>query len=233
MPDVTRQERPLAPPRPQVEVALASDLSLVAEAVSAALSSRDFRVSLLAWPRVPRDDPAHRQLARLEPDVAVLLYDVDRSIRMAEASSLIRDWDGPWLVLTGAPQGVAWGGLRSAGATVVRPSMTGLDELTALIRTLSDGRPAPTEESLERYAAAWRKSQAQHAEVQDRIDSLTPRERQVLDLLRHGVRVRSIASMLGLSESTVRSQVRSVLRKLGVRSQLAAVAMLRAIDEAT
>ncbi|WP_028644882.1 helix-turn-helix transcriptional regulator [Nocardioides sp. URHA0020] len=226
------QPTPATRSRRAVEVVLASDLSLVAEAVAAALASRDIRTSLLSWPRVPRDDPAYRQLSRIRPDVAILLYDVDLSIRMAEAGALIRGWDGPWLVLTGASPGVAWGGLRSAGAAAVRTSMTDLDELEALIRHLSAGEEAPCAELLDDYAVAWREAQEENAEVQSRVDSLTPRERQVLDLLRHGIRVRGIASMLGLSESTVRSQVRSVLRKLDVRSQLAAVAMLRAMDEA-
>ena len=212
-------------------VAVASDLSLLAEAVGAALASRRLKVVQLAWPGVPRDDPTRRQLARLKPDVALLLYDVDMSIRMAQASALLRDWSGPWLVLTGSAPGAAWGGLRAAGAAAVRPNDTGLEEVEGLIRILATGRRAPCADSLDTYVDAWRFAQLRHSELQQRLDNLTPRERQVLDLLRRGVRVRAIAGRLGLSESTVRSQVRAVLRKLGVRSQLAAVALLRAIDE--
>jgi DNA-binding NarL/FixJ family response regulator len=214
-----------------ISVVLASDLSLIAEAVAAALASRRFRVRTLTWPRVPDDDAANRQLARLAPDVALLIYDVDLSIRMAEASALLRDWGGPWLVLTGAEPGAIWGGLRAAGAAAVRPSATGLDEVEALIRLLHAGQRAPCADLLDGYVDQWRSAQQRHAEAQGRLDTLTPRERQVLDLLRRGVRVRAIAAYLGLSESTVRSQVRAVLRKLGVRSQLAAVAVLRAIEE--
>jgi DNA-binding NarL/FixJ family response regulator len=214
-----------------LDVALASDLSLIAEAVSAALMSRRVRVSILTWPRVPRDDPVHRQLARLDPDAALLIYDVDMSIRMAEAGALIRDWVGPWVVLTGAAPGPAWGGLRAAGADAVRASNTSLDDVEYLLRMLAAGRVAPGAQDLDRYAEHWRRTQRQQAAMQRRLASLTPRERQVLDLLRHDNRVRGIALQLGLSESTVRSQMRSVLRKLDVRSQLAAVAALRALDE--
>lgn len=216
---------------PALTVALASDLSLVAESVGAALHSRKLEVEVLGWPDVPRDDPARRQLTRLAPDVAVLLYDVDMSIRMAEAGALLRDWAGPWLVLTGSPPGAAWGGLRAAGASAVRPSDTGLEEVEGLIRLLATGRPAPCADTLDEYVDTWRMAQLRHAEIQQRLDSLTPRERQVLGMLRRGLRVRTIALRLGLSESTVRSQVRAMLRKLGVRSQLAAVALLHAIDQ--
>lgn len=220
--------RPDATARPVV--ALASDLSLIAEAVRAALVSRQIDVTILTWPGLSRDDPVHRQLARVGPDVALLIYDVETPIRMAKAAALIREWDGPWVVLTGVPRGTRWGGLREAGAASVRPNMTGLDEIEALIVLLSDGLDAPCAEELDGLVGAWRAAQERVAGLQQRLNRLTPRELQVLDLLSSGVPVRSIAASLGLSESTVRSQVRAVLHKLGVRSQLAAVALLRATE---
>lgn len=216
--------------RRQVQVALASDLSLIAEAVRAALVSRQINVTILTWPGLSRDDPVHRQLTRVGPDVALLIYDADTPIRMAGAAALISEWDGPWVVLTGVPRGASWGGLREAGAASVRPNLTGLDEIEALIVSLSEGFAAPCADELDRLLADWQVAQERVAGLQRRLNRLTPRELQVLDLLSGGVPVRSIAARLGLSESTVRSQVRAVLHKLDVRSQLAAVALLRATE---
>lgn len=213
-----------------MQVALASDLSLIAEAVRAALVSRRIDVTVLTWPGLSRDDPVHRQLARVGPDVALLIYDADTPIRMARAAALIREWDGPWVVLTGMPHGARWGGLREAGAASVRPNVTTLDEIEALIVLLSDGLVAPCAEELDQLVGTWHTAQERVAGLQQRLNRLTPRELQVLDLLSSGVPVRSIAARLGLSESTVRSQVRAVLHKLDVRSQLAAVALLRATE---
>ena len=109
----------------------------------------------------------------------------------------------------------------------MRPSITGLDEIEQLILLLPEGGVAPCAEELEDYLDTWRSAQERSRGLQERLNRLTPRELQVLDLLRGGLPVRSIASRLGLSESTVRSQVRAVLHKLDVRSQLAAVALLR------
>ncbi len=53
---------------------------------------------------------------------------------------------------------------------------------------------------------------------------LTAREGQVLRALAEGVGVAAIAADWFVSEATVRSQVRGVLTKLGVTSQLEAVA---------
>jgi DNA-binding NarL/FixJ family response regulator len=56
------------------------------------------------------------------------------------------------------------------------------------------------------------------------MSALTPRELEVLRLLHGGYTVAQIAERNDVAPSTVRSQVRSVLRKLGVNSQLAAAA---------
>ena len=55
--------------------------------------------------------------------------------------------------------------------------------------------------------------------------TLTPRERAVLAALAQGQRAETIAAAAFLSEATVRSQIRGVLAKLGVNSQLEAVAL--------
>ena len=55
--------------------------------------------------------------------------------------------------------------------------------------------------------------------------TLTPRERSVLAALAQGQRVDTIAAAAVVSEATVRSQIRGVLAKLNVNSQLEAVAL--------
>lgn len=56
---------------------------------------------------------------------------------------------------------------------------------------------------------------------------LTPREREVLDLLAAGARTRDIASQLGISPPTVRNHIQRILRKLGVHKRRDAVAVAR------
>jgi NarL family two-component system response regulator LiaR len=55
---------------------------------------------------------------------------------------------------------------------------------------------------------------------------VTRREREVLGLLAAGRRTDEVARDLTLSRETVRGHVKSVLRKLGVRTSAAAVAVL-------
>jgi DNA-binding NarL/FixJ family response regulator len=56
-------------------------------------------------------------------------------------------------------------------------------------------------------------------------ERLTPREREVLDLVRQGMSNRQIARTLWIAESTVKAHVHHVLEKLGVRSRTEAVAL--------
>ena len=59
---------------------------------------------------------------------------------------------------------------------------------------------------------------------------LTASERRVLYYLTKGKSAQDISGDLVVSLATVRSHIRSILRKLGVRSQLAAVAIANSRD---
>jgi DNA-binding NarL/FixJ family response regulator len=64
-------------------------------------------------------------------------------------------------------------------------------------------------------------------------DSLSPREREVLQLLAEGMSTRRIGQELGISYSTVRAHVRSISAKLGTRSKLNAVVTARELELVT
>lgn len=71
-----------------------------------------------------------------------------------------------------------------------------------------------------------RRHVAREQALSRRLGRLTRREREVLDLLTEGLRAAGIAERLVVSMPTVRSQIRSILTKLEVGSQLEAVALL-------
>jgi DNA-binding NarL/FixJ family response regulator len=72
-------------------------------------------------------------------------------------------------------------------------------------------------------AALLNRSRARDAQVQ----SLTQRERSVLQLIAKGISSREIARQLGISYTTVRTHIRSLGRKLDVHSKIEASAKAR------
>ena len=64
-------------------------------------------------------------------------------------------------------------------------------------------------------------------DASDELATLTVRERQIVDMVRQGGRVGSIAGELGLRAGTIRNHLSAAFRKLGVRSQEQLVALLR------
>ncbi len=77
-------------------------------------------------------------------------------------------------------------------------------------------QPRPAEEAAADGAEDERKAA---------LARLTPREREVLQLLADGADTREIATRLTLSLTTVRNHVQNVLAKLGVHSRLEAVVL--------
>jgi DNA-binding NarL/FixJ family response regulator len=73
-------------------------------------------------------------------------------------------------------------------------------------------------------AAAHRGQPACGAANESSTPKLTPREREVLELMSRGARDREIGDHLGLSQFTIKKHVKSLLHKLGVRNRVEAAA---------
>ena len=76
-----------------------------------------------------------------------------------------------------------------------------------------------------------RKDVARRAEVQRRMETLTPREKQVMDLVVDGEANKVMAIDLGLSERTVEIHRAKVMEKMGARSVAHLVKMHLTLSE--
>lgn len=134
------------------------------------------------------------------------------------------------LVLSGSSNPLRIGAALHHGGFTWVSKAASMPTLFASVREARAGRsllaPDRREELVRRYLEWDRRQRA----VRAKLDTLTRREREVLDLLASGMRVQAIAHHFVVSLPTVRTQVRAVLAKLGVGSQLEAVAMVRSID---
>lgn len=107
-----------------------------------------------------------------------------------------------------------------AGAVARIESSVALEDLVHMLGTLISGGKVPTREPASASGQAPRPARSPFA-------VLTPREQSVLAELMEGLTADAIAKNAWVAVSTVRSQIKAILQKLGVNSQLAAVALAR------
>jgi DNA-binding NarL/FixJ family response regulator len=96
------------------------------------------------------------------------------------------------------------------------------EELVHAVRVVAGGdallAPAVTRRVIEEYAQSPSRS-----EDDPRLERLTERERQVLQLLAVGKNNAELATALGVGEGTIKSHISNVLGKLGLRDRVQAV----------
>jgi RNA polymerase sigma factor (sigma-70 family) len=115
-----------------------------------------------------------------------------------------------------------FGALR-AGASGFLLKRTSPEDLIAAIHTVAAGdsllSPSVTRKVIDRMA----EQPAPDASSGDRLTELTPREREVLELVARGLSNGEIAQAFVIEESTVKTHVKRILRKLRVRDRVQAV----------
>lgn len=205
-------------------IAVASDRSLVADAVGAALSGNGLVVVRVPWPGDLAEPGPGWPPGAAQPELGLLLCDLDRA-SVEAARWVVTNYPTRWLLLTDAPRGPLWGALLEAGVVGILESTTTMADVLEAIKTRRAGAVEADLADRAQLVEAWRRAESERAEAQVRLSSLTRREREVLMMIHLGRTVGEIAELNGVAPSTVRSQVRSVLRKLGVNSQLAASAL--------
>jgi DNA-binding NarL/FixJ family response regulator len=109
----------------------------------------------------------------------------------------------------------------SAGFRGVLLRDSGVDEIQAGLRSLAAGLAVIDP----RILPLIQRAPASPADAPGRIEQLSPREIEVLNLIARGYPNKAIALELGISEHTVKFHVGSVLTKLGAASRSEAVAI--------
>jgi DNA-binding NarL/FixJ family response regulator len=114
-------------------------------------------------------------------------------------------------------------GALNAGASGFLLKRTSPEELIAALHTVAAGdallSPPVTRRVIERMAREPEPAASSSA----RLDELTPREREVLELVARGLSNGEIAAAFVIEESTVKTHVKRILMKLGLRDRVQAV----------
>jgi DNA-binding NarL/FixJ family response regulator len=164
------------------------------------------------------------RVRRLSPEVVLMdvrmpdLDGIEATRELTRASTTARV-----LILTTFEQDdYVFGALR-AGASGFLLKRTRPEELIAAVRTIATGdsllSPSVTRTVIDRMAGQPTPEFADTARLQE----LTAREREVFDLLARGLSNREIAAELVVEESTIRTHVKRILMKLGLRDRVQVV----------
>jgi DNA-binding NarL/FixJ family response regulator len=111
-----------------------------------------------------------------------------------------------------------------AGASSYQLKSASGEQIIESIRAAAAGEALIPAGTIATALAERRRIARERSMQQQVLASLTPREKEILALLIEGVDNRTVAERLHISYATVRTHVRSILGKLGARSQLDAVA---------
>ncbi|MGH2810028.1 MAG: LuxR C-terminal-related transcriptional regulator, partial [Actinomycetota bacterium] len=144
----------------------------------------------------------------------------------ATARGILRDVPGCRIVMLSwfhGPEQI--GKALAAGANAFLPKSSTLEELAAQVRLAFAGESSGPSAKLEELTATLTQRQEAVEELSGRLGLLTRKERSVLNALRYGAPLDSVASELFISLPTLKSHIRSILRKTGARSRSEAVAM--------
>ena len=221
----------VSPERAEQRVLIVEDHRLFAETVDLALTVEGYDVRRIEVPADPGSPGALvAAIVKQQPLVVLLDLDLGRfgdGVRLIEPIAALRRQrrrghrlDRP------RPVGRCGPGRRPQGALeVTAAARHPRDRAPDRRRAAGDGPRGARGAGLGVDQDRERSSRR----CRERLEQLTNRESVVLGHLMKGRAVRQIAGLSMVSEATVRTQVKSILAKLEVSSQLAAVGMAHEI----
>jgi DNA-binding NarL/FixJ family response regulator len=194
---------------------------LVAQAVAAALRSAGTEAEARSWESVVHDE--------VTPDpprhLVVILDGLDSVEVIEDVTRLVGAGHTRVMVVTSAEDAVWWGGLVDGDLLDVTTAASVKELAEVLARTRSGGSALDPAGRLA-LQASWAMAIDRRRLVTSLIETLSPQQRRVLELLASGRRVSEVGVVMGVTRGTVRSHVKALRAKLGARTQLEAVAML-------
>jgi len=186
--------------------------------------------SLAASAILPEDAEALlTELENVQPDVVLLDLDLGLLGDGLEFVAPIARSGAKVLILTGSHDELRHAACLEAGAWGIITKDVDLDSLLAAIRRAASGEPSSAADERQRLLAELRRWRSYQDRRLAPFRSMTAREAEILDAMRHGMSVAVMSEELDIAPTTARSHIRSVLVKLGTTSQLEAVALAREV----
>jgi DNA-binding NarL/FixJ family response regulator len=173
-------------------------------------------------------------------DLALTVDAAGRARHRADLVTTLSEHNQRTLVLSDGADEPATAAAIAAGAIGWLSRYASFDVLLRSLIAAAAGEPVMTAAERQPWLDLHRHYQDRQNSYTERLQRLDPREREVLGLMADGHRASAIAEHFGMPLTTVRTQIRAILARLEVGSQLEAVALLydeplrrRMLDELT
>lgn len=205
------------------EVVIVEDHGLLATTLVTALELQGVKTEQIP----PGDDLRVLEATLIGRQPALVLLDLDLGAA-GDATPLIQPLDEAGiavLMVTGITDPVRRARCIAAGAVGVVDKALSVDALADAIARVRAQGTLLSEQEREEQLTLLREHEREHHRRLAPFAQLTQREAEVLGELMAGHTVDEIAADAVVSQSTVRTQVRSILAKLGVSSQVAAIGL--------
>jgi DNA-binding NarL/FixJ family response regulator len=206
-----------------VRVLIVEDHELLAQSLHLALTAEGMASEVAT---LSSAEGLVEQVQTTRPDVVLL--DLELGDPVGDGIPLVEPFveaGARVVVVSGTTRRLRFAESVERGAYGFLPKSAPLDELVTAIHAAADGRPLLTEAQRLDVLTELRRERSERREAYAPFAQLSRREAAVLGQLMTGRSATDIAAAAVVSEATVRSQIRAILTKLGVGSQLAAVAV--------
>jgi DNA-binding NarL/FixJ family response regulator len=167
---------------------------------------------------------ARGEIDGLQADLGV----IDLSLPDGEGTELIGELreanpDFAALVLTASLDRAEHARAVEAGAAGVLHKSADVDAILDATRRLGEGETLLSEDELIALLRLAGQNREEEVEARASIEQITPREREVLQMLAEGLSNKEIAAKLHMSVDTERTHMMNILNKMGVHSRIQAL----------
>jgi DNA-binding NarL/FixJ family response regulator len=204
----------------KVRVLVVDDHRASAQALTTVMSMQP---DLLAR-SVASHTEAVRTAADEAPDVVLIAASLQGEDGIELAARLMGDHPSTRvLLLNDRDDDVRHARALAAGVYGFVSRLDPLEQVLDVVRKTAAGQTVVDLSDGVGHGTAGRRRRLPHATERQRSERLSPREREILQLMVDGLESPEVADRLGISMATLRTHVYNILKKLGVHSKTQAV----------
>lgn len=207
-------------PKEEIRVLIADDHRTFAEALKTVI---DLERGLAVTEIATDGRAAIESVGAQKPDVVLLDLQMPQVDGVEAIREIVQTYpDARVIVLSGSDDHSLLARAFEAGAAGFLSKTQPVADVAAAVRAVYRGERMMSSEEID--SLRERAGADRNGDIRGRIERLTPRQVEILQLMADGLAPGDIADRLGISRHTLRTHVQNILTKLGVHSKLQALA---------